>query len=98
MANIRSFSIPALAGLSSCITLQEDEILHCQKGLVFPRDAFNVGKYASLGESYASGPSAGDKYDDSKRRRYKQAFGPQISANPRLLGPKPIEFHFIACS
>ncbi|RMZ73071.1 esterase [Pyrenophora seminiperda CCB06] len=68
------------------------------RSMIYPRDAFNVGRYASLGESYASGPSAGDKYDDTRCRRYTQAFGPQVSQDARILGPKPIEFNFIACS
>ena len=85
MSNIRSFFILALASLSSCIALQERrDIAFPERSLAFPRDAFNVGKYASLGKSYASGPSAGDKYDDSNCCSYKQAFGPQISEDPRM--------------
>jgi len=66
---------------------------------LFRRTPFNVGKYASLGESFASGPSAGDSYDKvTKCRRYKKAQGPQVTADDRIQGPKPISFDFIACS
>lgn len=66
---------------------------------LFRRAPFNVGRYASLGESFASGPSAGDVYDEvTKCRRYKQAQGPQVAADDRIQGPKPITFDFIACS
>jgi len=99
MANIRSFSIFTLATLSSCITLQERrDIAFPESSMISPRTAFDVGQYASLGDSYTSGPSASDKYDDSRCRRYNQAVGPQISEDPRILGPKPIGFDFIACS
>jgi hypothetical protein len=66
---------------------------------LFRRTPFNVGRYASLGESFASGPSAGDSYDKvTKCRRYKQAQGPQVASDDRIQGPKPINFDFIACS
>lgn len=62
------------------------------------RDAFDVKSFASLGESYASGPSAGDTYDETKCRRYKKAQGPQVAGDNQVKGPKPIKFDFIACS
>ena len=66
---------------------------------LFRRATFNVGRYASLGESFASGPSAGDSYDKvTKCRRYNKAQGPQVAADDRIQGPKPISFDFIACS
>lgn len=66
---------------------------------LFRRAPFNVGRYASLGESFASGPSAGDTYDQvTKCRRYTEAQGPQVAADGRIQGPKPISFDFIACS
>lgn len=66
-------------------------------GRLFRRTPFNVGKYASLAESFASGPSAGDSYDEvTKCRSYKQAQGPQVAADDRNQGPE--NFDFIACS
>jgi hypothetical protein len=66
---------------------------------LFRRAPFSVSRYASLGESFASGPSAGDPYDQvTKCRRYKEAQGPQVAADGRIQGPKPIKFDFIACS
>jgi hypothetical protein len=68
-------------------------------GQLFRRAPFQVGRYASLGESFASGPSAGDPYDRvTKCRRYNKVQGPQIAADDRIQGPKPIKFDFIACS
>lgn len=87
-------------GRSAATSLQaRREVAHSAKSNLDTRDAFDVSRYAALGDSYASGPSAGDAYDDRpKCRRYKQAFGPQVAADPRIKGPKPIQFNFIACS
>jgi hypothetical protein len=66
---------------------------------IFRRAPFNVDRYASLGDSFASGPSAGNTYDKvTKCRRYTQAFGPQVAADDRVQGPKPINFDIVACS
>lgn len=62
------------------------------------RAPFNVGKYAALGDSFASGPSAGNSYDDTACRRYTQAYGPVLAADNAIQGPKPMQFSFIACS
>ncbi|KAJ5632489.1 hypothetical protein N7490_008828 [Penicillium lividum] len=59
---------------------------------------FDVSVLASLGDSFASGPSAGDEYDDTPCRRFTQAAGPQLSLSDEINGPKPIDFKFIACS
>ncbi|KAJ4293386.1 hypothetical protein N0V90_008669 [Kalmusia sp. IMI 367209] len=91
-------AILALLGQLHALALPESdwEVVHPPD--LFPRDPFDVSKYASLGESFASGPSAGDRYDDTKCRRYKKAFGPQVAEDDRIHGPKPIDFSFIACS
>ncbi|KAL4861685.1 SGNH hydrolase-type esterase domain-containing protein [Aspergillus spectabilis] len=39
-----------------------------------------------------------DPFDDSKCRRYDQAYGPQVSRSNEIQGPKPLDFSFIACS
>ncbi|KAL4941314.1 SGNH hydrolase-type esterase domain-containing protein, partial [Aspergillus oleicola] len=66
---------------------------------LFPRDPFTVSVYASLGDSFAAGPSAGKEWDkDNKCRRYDQAYGPQVSRADEIEGPKPLDFSFIACS
>ncbi|KAJ5976550.1 hypothetical protein N7481_010257 [Penicillium waksmanii] len=59
---------------------------------------FDVSVLASLGDSFASGPSAGDEYDDSPCRRFTEAAGPQLARSGEIKGPKPIDFNFIACS
>ncbi|KAJ8605715.1 hypothetical protein MRB53_041356 [Persea americana] len=61
--------------------------------------SFEVNLYASLGDSFASGPSAGDAYQSPNPcRRYKQAYGVQVAEDAALQGPNPREFAFIACS
>lgn len=63
-----------------------------------PRVPYGLVRYASLGESFASGPSAGNPYDERRKcRRYDKAYAPQVKADDRLLGPGP-ELYFIACS
>lgn len=61
---------------------------------------FNVANYAALGDSFASGPSAGDPWpnDNTGCRRFTQAYGPQITRDNAIQGPKPMNFEFIACS
>jgi hypothetical protein len=54
--------------------------------LQFP-GGFNVVTYASLGDSFASTPSVGGKYDTTGCRRYMQAFGPQLAATDEIPGP-----------
>lgn len=54
--------------------------------LQFP-GGFNVVTYASLGDSFASTPSVGGKYDTTGCRRYMQAFGPQLAASDEIPGP-----------
>jgi lysophospholipase L1-like esterase len=66
---------------------------------LFQRALFDVGVYAALGDSFSAGPSAGDAYDDNDTcRRYTQAYGPQLSNDNAIQGPKPMKFEFIACS
>lgn len=62
--------------------------------------AFDVNSYAALGESFASGPSAGDPYENPNPcRRFTNNFGPQVNADPALLGSADDRtFDFIACS
>jgi hypothetical protein len=63
--------------------------------------AASFGKFAVLGDSFASGvawmPSKRYNYTDSDTcRRYFQAYGPQMEKDGRL-GPNA-EVHFLACS
>lgn len=71
-------------------------------GLV-PRDnptGFDVHSYGALGESFASGPSAGDEYPNALKgcRRYTHAFGPELNGDDRLKAISGRDFEFIACS
>ncbi|CAI6339618.1 unnamed protein product [Periconia digitata] len=87
-----------LLGQSNALALPSSDWEVESPANIFPRDPFQVHTYASLGESFASGPSAGDSYDNTQCRRYKKAFGPQVAEDNRLQGPKPVDFSFIACS
>jgi hypothetical protein len=98
MSHLRSLFLLSLTGFSTANTFQERREVAVSRSNVFPREAFEVSKFAALGESYASGPSAGDRYDNTKCRRYKKAFGPQVAEDSRIQGPKPMHFDFIACS
>lgn len=71
---------------------------YCPSGTCTTSANFDVSVLASLGDSFASGPSAGDEYDDTPCRRFTQAAGPQLSLSDEINGPKPIDFKFIACS
>lgn len=61
-------------------------------------ETVDVSVLASLGDSFASGPSAGDAYDDTPCRRFTEAAGPQLARSDELKGSKPVDFNFIACS
>jgi hypothetical protein len=71
---------------------------YCPSGTCTTSVNFDVSVIAALGDSFASGPSAGDEYDESPCRRYTEAFGPQLSRSGEITGPKPIDFEFLACS
>lgn len=71
---------------------------HSARVPLIQRSPFNVGAYAALGDSFASGPSAGNSYDNTACRRYTQAYGPVLAGDNAVQGPKPMQFSFIACS
>lgn len=97
--------MPTLGKLAQLVTLALTG--HQTVGLAFPsasriftRDAFDVQRFAYLGDSFAAGPGAGAAYDDvTSCWRTKEAWGPQIANDSRLHGPKPFkDFNFIACT
>lgn len=54
-------------------------------------------KYAALGDSFASGPGAGNPLDSTACKRYDQAYGPLFAKANENQG-HPVDFSFIACS
>ena len=59
----------ALAGQTVALALPD--VPH-----VYPRDAFEVNRFAYLGDSFAAGPGAGKAYDSvTSCRRTKEAWG-----------------------
>ena len=68
-------------------------VLH-RETAILPRDS-NVKVYVAVGDSFSSGPSAGDKVDKSDCRRHKKAHPPQLNETDEFSGAK---FHFISCA
>ncbi|KAF2677979.1 hypothetical protein K458DRAFT_409302 [Lentithecium fluviatile CBS 122367] len=93
-----------LACLTTASTLHAGrQSVHSDGSGIVRRDAFEVTRYAALGEAYATGLNVGNAYNDDKAdhvncRRFNKAFGPQIADDERIIGPKLIHFDFIACS
>lgn len=59
----------------------------------------NVNTHAAIGDSYASGPSAGKRVGDVKAcRRFDDAYGPRLARDTDLWGSRLPEFGFIACA
>jgi hypothetical protein len=90
---ILHFTVLVLAGQATGLAISN-------RSHLYRRDGFDVNRFAYLGDSFASGPGAGEAYGDvTSCRRTQQAWGPLIGGDPRLHGPKPIgNFDFIACS
>jgi len=68
------------------------------KAQLLRRDAFEVSRQAHLGESFAAGNGAGEKYDKTKCSRFDKSWGLQVNQDERLRGPTPKQFDFLACS
>jgi len=69
----------------------------------YPRDGFQVDRYAALGDSFAAGPGAGPQYDHGREtwcHRHEGSWTRQVAADDILRkGRDTIDgFGFVACT